>query len=120
VDLAYWQPNWRRDKAPLLDELAASVDHVTAHSRGGSHDLANFKTACARCNARKSAKDEAAFRQELQAWRVRGKYGEPTAWDGLAFVFLTLARQDRENLQASEIKWVTAIEEQLASFTSQF
>ena|SRR5438445_4483194 len=31
--LAYWNPTWRRDQAPLLDELAASIDHFEAFSR---------------------------------------------------------------------------------------
>ena|SRR5437867_8567499 len=34
--LAYFHLNWRRDAAPLLDELGASVDHVEAHAKGGS------------------------------------------------------------------------------------
>ena len=52
--LAYYQTNWRRDAAPLLDELGASVDHVEAHALGGSSLIDNLATICAKCNARKS------------------------------------------------------------------
>jgi hypothetical protein len=39
IPRARWNPQWRRDASPLLDELAASVDHVRADSKGGAHDL---------------------------------------------------------------------------------
>jgi hypothetical protein len=32
--LAYWSSAYRRDASPLLDELAAAVDHVTPFSAG--------------------------------------------------------------------------------------
>ena len=75
--LAYWDPTWRRDQAPLLDELAASIDHIEAFSRGGVHGLENFATICARCNARKSAIQrvvcyvKSALEGQGQAWRAR-------------------------------------------------
>lgn len=80
--LAYWHPNWRRDSAPLLDGLAASVDHVEAHATAGAHDVSNFAAVCARCNARKSAKSKAAYLEAAKPWKVKGKHGEPVAWDG--------------------------------------
>ena len=52
--LAYWIGTWSRDAAPLLDELAASIDHVEAFSRGGADEISNYAAVCARCNARKS------------------------------------------------------------------
>src|SRR5262249_1418013 len=52
--LAYHDPRWRRDKAPLLDHLGAVIDHVEAHSRGGTVEEGNFVTACNKCNMRKN------------------------------------------------------------------
>ena len=45
VDPAYWDDHWRRDKAPLLDELAASVDHKVALSDGGEGYIHLFGTS---------------------------------------------------------------------------
>src|SRR5690349_13621548 len=33
--VAYYDKNWRRDKAPLLDRLGAVIDHVEAFAHGG-------------------------------------------------------------------------------------
>jgi 5-methylcytosine-specific restriction endonuclease McrA len=112
--LAYWHPNWRRDAAPLLDEPGASIDHVTAHASGGAHHPSNFAAVCARCNARKSAKTTATYLAEAQPWKVKGKHGEPVAWDGLSQLFLVLARDNPAGLTATERQWVRAIEAQLA------
>ncbi|HKV74110.1 MAG TPA: HNH endonuclease signature motif containing protein [Gemmatimonadales bacterium] len=109
VPLAYWQTNWRRDAAPLLDELAASIDHVEAFSKGGAHDLSNFATICARCNARKSAKSDAAFRAETKPWRVRGKHGEPKHWDGMSAAFVALAIEHPVNLSDTEKRWLKVL-----------
>ena len=109
VSLAWWNPQWRRDAAPLLDELAASIDHVEAHSKGGSNDPANLATICARCNARKSAKGQAAFVTELNPWRVKGRHGEPRDWDGLSSLYVALAGQSPANLTAIERKWLDAL-----------
>jgi 5-methylcytosine-specific restriction endonuclease McrA len=109
VEPAYWHPHWPRCQAPLLDELGATIDHKIALKNGGLNDSSNFVTACARCNARKSAKGEAEFRKELMPWRVEGKDGDPTAWDGFALVFLALAEQFPDQLTANECKWVEAI-----------
>ena len=109
VVTAYWHPNWRRDAAPILDELAASIDHVTAYAKAGTHDSSNFATICARCNARKSAKDVAVFRSELKAWKVKGTHGEPGAWDGFATLFVVLASRDTAGLTATERAWLKAL-----------
>jgi 5-methylcytosine-specific restriction endonuclease McrA len=110
---AYWHPNWRRDAAPLLDELAASIDHVTAYAKAGAHEASNFATICARCNARKSAKDVAAFRSELKAWKVKGTHGEPGAWDGFASLFVILASRDTVSLTATERGWLRVLKPHL-------
>jgi hypothetical protein len=114
VTLAYWNPQWRRDAAPLLDELAACIDHVVAYSKSGQHDVANFATACARCNQRKSARDRDAFLADMQPWQVKGKHGEPTAWDGLAALFVSLTRQISRELTATEKAWLKALEVRLS------
>ena len=110
---AYWHQNWTRQGAPLLDELAASIDHVEAFSRGGAHDISNFAAVCARCNARKSAGESKAFLAVAQPWKVQGKYGEPRDWDGLSSVFVLLARSAPERLTHTERKWFTLLQERL-------
>jgi 5-methylcytosine-specific restriction endonuclease McrA len=119
VSLAYWDPRWRRDVSPLLDELAASIDHVTAHARGGAHDVSNFAAVCARCNARKSAKRTDAYLLEARPWRVRGKYGAPKDWDGLSLLFLALAKDNPSALTPTERSWCDAIEREWARRAGQ-
>lgn len=46
LPIAYYDFRYRRDAAPLLDDLACVIDHVNAHSRGGADDLANLAVAC--------------------------------------------------------------------------
>ena len=111
--LAYWHPNWRRDVAPLLDELGASIDHVEALAKGGAHDISNFATICARCNARKGTRSSAEHRAVHVPWVVKGKHGEPTAWDGLASTYVVLARRTTRVLTASEKGWLAALEAKL-------
>jgi 5-methylcytosine-specific restriction endonuclease McrA len=111
LPLAYWDPNWRRDKSPLLDELAASIDHVEAYSRGGAHGLANFAAVCARCNARKSAKAKQAYLLENPPWKVKGLHGEPVHWDGLSGVYVVLAQAKRDRLTLAEREWLRALKE---------
>jgi len=102
--LAYFHPHWSRRHAPLLDHLGAVVDHVEAFSKGGSSEDANLVTACNKCNAQKN--DGAP----VPGRRVRGKYGEPTDWDGLTSLFLVLARREGVVLNATDQRWKTALE----------
>lgn len=115
IPLAYWHGNWRRDAAPLLDELGASIDHVKAFAHGGAHDVSNFAAVCARCNARKGARLREDYLAEARPWRVKGKHGEPVTWDGLSSLFLALARDRPEALSATEKRWLAAIEQQFAA-----
>ena len=119
VPVTYWQANWRRDAAPLLDELAASVDHVVPHSRGGSDDPSNLAAVCARCNARKGARSDDDYLKEKRPWKVRGKYGDPQHWDGLSAAFVTLAREDTTRLSRSEKNWLEAIELELTKLAER-
>lgn len=108
---AYFNLQWRRDLAPLLDELACSIDHVEAYSKAGAHSKENFAAICARCNARKSAKSRAAFLKERSPWKVKSKYGEPELWDGLTSVFVALARQSERPLTSAEKAWLKVLSE---------
>lgn len=114
--LAYWNPQWRRDKAPLLDELAASIDHVEAFAKGGAHGVSNFATICARCNARKGTKTREEHLAVNQPWRVKGKYGEPLLWDGLSSAYVMFARRLTRPLTPSEKGWLSALENHLALY----
>lgn len=107
--LALFHPNWTRDKAPLLDELGATVDHVIAHERGGAHALENFVTACAKCNVRKSDGELVAWMKRDKRNPVKGKYGEPTAWDGLSGLFVVLAARLPEALTLNDRAWLKAL-----------
>jgi len=60
-DLSYWRYAYTREFAPLLDELAAVIDHVNPHVRGGPGNEANLKTACNKCNSRKNDHDYAKW-----------------------------------------------------------
>ena len=111
--LAYWQGNWRRDAAPLLDELGACIDHVEAFSRGGRDDDSNYAAVCSRCNTRKSDRAKAQFLDEAKPWKVKGKYGEPSNWDGLTSLFVALIATGKFNLTTSDRRWLQALERQL-------
>lgn len=115
LTLAYWNPQWRRDAAPLLDELAASVDHVHAFIKGGAHDISNFATICARCNARKGSRSREEHLEVHEPWVVKGKHGEPTDWDGLASVFVFFARRSSRKLTVTERGWLAALESHLTT-----
>lgn len=105
---AYYHAHWTRQTAPLLDELGAVIDHVDAFASGGSDELENLATACNKCNTRKSA-------EPVESWAVRprrfvkGKYGEPTAWDGLSGVFVALASRAAETLAPGDRSWLRAL-----------
>jgi hypothetical protein len=107
--LAYYDPRWRRDKAPLLDHLAAVIDHVLAHSRRGAANEANFVTACNKCNMRKNNAVAADFSERSPLLQTKGKYGEPQQWDGLSSVFITLIERKPNIATATERAWLEAL-----------
>ena len=39
------------------------IDHIVPLAQGGSNDISNFQTLCAKCNREKSAKIDARFRR---------------------------------------------------------
>jgi HNH endonuclease len=106
--LAYHDLRWRRDKAPLLDDLGAVIDHVEAHSRGGRPLPANLATACNKCNARKSAMVEVDYRRKASPRKVRGTYGEPKDWDGLSALFVALVQH--HVVTPTEREWLEALQ----------
>ena len=110
VPVAYWDPRWRRDKSPLLDQLAAEIDHVEAFSSGGAHAEANFATICVKCNSRKGTRTREQHSAIDSPRVVKGKYGEPSAWDGLASTYVMLARESSRPLSVSEKGWLRALE----------
>ena len=102
--LAYFHERWGRYTSPLLDHLAAVVDHVDPYSRGGKHDESNFATACNKCNTRKN---DGASKEPRRVIRSRG--GEPLHWDGLTTLFVLLAEQAGDGLPRSEGEWLQAL-----------
>jgi hypothetical protein len=115
--LAYHDARWRRDKAPLLDHLGATIDHVQAHSRGGTADETNFVTSCNKCTTRKNAALADDFSKRLPRHRVKGRYGEPEHWDGLSSLFVLLVQQAPQGASQSELDWLRAFKESSAKRT---
>jgi 5-methylcytosine-specific restriction endonuclease McrA len=107
--LAYHDPRWRRDQAPLLDHLGAVIDHIEAFVRGGPHDEPNFVTSCNKCNMRKNSSEVSEFGKRSPLIPVKGKYGEPSHWDGMTILFVLLASQRVAELSASELAWLKAL-----------
>jgi hypothetical protein len=107
--LAYYHAHWSRKDAPLLDHLGANVDHVEAHSKGGAHGPENFVTACNKCNMRKNDARAEDFSKRLPRHKVKGKYGEPTDWDGFSTLFMVLVERDPKAANTSELAWLRAL-----------
>lgn len=107
--LAYFHPNWRRDAAPLLDELGACIDHIEAHSKGGLSLIDNLATICSRCNVRKGALPPDEHLRRYPVKKVKGKHGEPTHWDGLSTLFVVLATENAAAVTATDKQWIAAL-----------
>ena len=108
--VAYFHPRWSRRDAPLLDHLGVVLDHVAAFAKGGSTAASNLVVACCKCNSRKSDISAAIHAAKHPRRPIKGQYGEPTAWDGLAAVFVVLARTRPKALAPSDQKWLSALE----------
>ena len=109
--LAYHDPRWRRDRAPLLDHLGAVIDHIEPYSRGGASDEQNFVTSCNKCNMRKNVSLPQEYAVKSPLHKVRGKYGEPQHWDGLSTLFMLLIEQSTGPISPSEREWRDALRE---------
>jgi hypothetical protein len=79
----YYHENWKREEAPLLDELGAVVD---------KRDDTNPRTACWTCNTKRTP-DESA--------RVGSN---KVNWDGMSGVFVFLAKQKRHDGGADDAR----------------
>jgi len=106
--LAYWRYAYSREFAPLLDELAAVLDHVNPHAGGGTGSEENLKTACNKCNPRKNDANYTDWVRQNPSRKIRGK--EPHTWDGLTTLFIYLAQCDRASLTQTERQWLKALE----------
>ncbi len=108
-NVAYYHPHGTRRDAPLLDELGAAIDHVQALSNGGACSEDNFRTACWKCNTRKSDAPLETWEQREKRSPIRGKYGEPEEWDGLTALFVILAERNPALLTTAERDWLRAL-----------
>jgi hypothetical protein len=93
----YFHTNWKATEAPLLIRRGASVDHVVAHTRGGTHTIDNFVSACWDCNVRKN---------DNEGWTPRDR-PEGGSWDGMLAVFVGIAGDQPDDM---EKKWLRAID----------
>jgi 5-methylcytosine-specific restriction endonuclease McrA len=109
IPLAYYNRNWRRRDAPLLDHAGAVIDHVEAHSGGGASVISNLATACNKCNGRKSASSVEVFTKRRPRIPVKGKYGDPLNWDGLSTLFLVLIAKSPGPATSTERAWLRAL-----------
>ena len=107
--LAYSNLNWARTMSPLLDELGATLDHVQAHSAGGSDTNDNFCTACTKCNYRKGKSEVAYFLGRNPTKAISSKYGDPQHWDGLSAVFTALAARHPLGLTSADKQWLKVL-----------
>lgn len=109
--MAYFHPRWTRRDAPLLDHLGVVLDHVAAFRQGGATDASNLVVACCKCNSLKSDVSASVHVSKHPKRAIKSRYGEPVAWDGLAAVFVTLARLEPDELISTDRKWLVALEE---------
>jgi HNH endonuclease len=107
-----WDQRARHDRAPLLDELGACIDHVRPYVAGGEHDASNFAAACNRCNQLKGSLDMELFlvRNPCRRKGEESMHGPPRHWDGLSSLFMAFACQHREQLTPGERLWLEAFE----------
>lgn len=108
-NLAYWRFVYDRRGAPLLDELAAVIDHVQAFSAGGGGEAENLVTACNRCNIRKNNADAAEWERTHPFKPIKAKFGEPVNWDGFSSLFVFLARRHPASLTRTEREWLKVL-----------
>ena len=111
-NLAYWRYAYHRQGAPLLDELAAVLDHVKPFSAGGPGEPGNVVTACNKCNMRKNNSEPTKWECEHPIKAIQSRYGEPSDWDGLSTLFLFLAQKYTAELTKTEKEWVKALNEE--------
>ena len=110
--LAYFHPNLTRRNAPLLDALAAVLDHVEAAKLGGATDAKNLVTSCNKCNMKKNALPLEKWKQLYPAPKpIRSTYGEPEDWDGFSSLFIVLSDQYSDKFTSAEKDWLKALKQ---------
>ena len=107
ANLTYWRYAYDCHGAPLLDELAAVLDHVQAFSTGGTGDTKNLATACNKCNTKKN-NDTEKWEREHSIKPIKS-HGEPEKWDGFSNLFIHLAERDATTLTSTEKGWPKAL-----------
>jgi 5-methylcytosine-specific restriction endonuclease McrA len=108
-DLAYWSTAFNRRDSPILDALAAAIDHVKPFSMGGTNDPSNLVTACNKCNTSKNSTDLDKWRLANPVKLIRSKYGDPVNWDGFSNLFLLLAERYPDIRVPTEKEWLEAL-----------
>jgi 5-methylcytosine-specific restriction endonuclease McrA len=76
--------NYTDNEAPLLDQLAAVLDHVEAASRGGKSKIENLVTSCNKCNMNK----DALLLDDWEKKRQKSKSSNCKDWDGFSSLSL--------------------------------
>jgi 5-methylcytosine-specific restriction endonuclease McrA len=105
--LPLFHSHWTREAAPLLDWLGAVIDHEIASSRQGSNDFENLRTACNKCNGRKSNLAVTDFKKRLH-WPGEN-LKKPLLWDGLSGLFRALIEKNRQLASAGDLAWYRAM-----------
>ena len=109
---------------PAYNE-AANIEptlHALKHNVPVAHEVIivydfdedNLVVACNKCNARKGSRQKDMFLKENPPRPVKGKRGEPRYWDGLASVFVVLARESQSRLTRNEKAWLRELEKYMA------
>lgn len=112
-NLAYWSTAFNRRDSPLLDALAAAIDHVKPFSMGGTNDPTNLVTACNKCNTSKNSTALEKWRLTNPVKHIKSKYGDPVNWDGFSNLFLLLAERYPDIRVATETEWLEALKMQV-------
>ena len=110
---AYYDFRYAHIAAPLLDELAAVIDHKQAFSAGGTNETTNLVTACNNCNMRKNNRSNDEFENRDCARRAKKRKRKAKGWDGFVSFFVLHGRANPNSLTAQEKEWFVALENYL-------
>ncbi len=91
---ARWGKSFHTQKHCALGSLAASLDHIVPHARGGSNEESNLVTACTPCQFGRNqwTLEEVGFTDP------RSRAPVPDAWDGLTrLIGVKLLRPELDN-----------------------
>jgi hypothetical protein len=75
----------------------------------GCHALRGvWRDRQSRCS-QQCAEGHEEFEKRYPIKKVKGKHGEPTAWDGLSTLFLLLMEEQKGLMTSTERAWVKAL-----------